>query len=104
MSTLNAQIAEALGWTQGVDGAWYPPGRRSPDNLQRYDTDPVAADGLMTELRERGLAVHIEGEAEGWDVYLFPEVGDDMVARACGTTWTEALAKAALAALTQETP
>lgn len=106
---LNAAIAEALGWQRWEPFAdqartkpqteWFAPGAKYPTTLlPAYHADPAAADALMRALRERGwdvgVRINVHGAAASV-VHRFDAIAD---------TWTEALAHAALSALTAGKP
>lgn len=68
-----------------------------------YSTDPVAADALMRALRERGMGavIVVEGDTPAGVTVFKPGVEGPRHSASAGT-WTEALARAALAALTAQ--
>lgn len=68
-----------------------------------YSTDPVAADALMRALRERGWGFGIDCEPDGETQVCITE-GHVFLADETDDTWTLALAKAALSALTAGKP
>lgn len=65
-----------------------------------YSTDPVAADALMRALRERGLCIVLDIDERPAATVMREEWAGIDVFEATGDTWTLALAKAALRALT----
>ena len=89
-------------------GRLYP---RNLDTLRRanyvgpaYSTDPVAADALMQELVGRGWDVSIEKPVvvEHWYAAIWSHADATRRYVANADTWTHALARAALAALTAD--
>lgn len=116
---LDAAIAVALGagrWTEHVFVAmdmtginrcmtcYEPEGTSGPCVREpaAYSSDPVAASMLMSTLRERGFSISIDWE-HGYDVHAtlvrFASPGMSIEVEEHSGTWTEALARAARAAL-----
>lgn len=113
---LDAAIAEALGEQVCRDETCDGDCGKLGDTLQhafvscgdncipRYHDDPVAAVALMRALRDRGLCIVLNIDERPAATVMREGCADCDVFEAAGDTWTLALAKAALSALTAGKP